>query len=637
VSRIFISHSSKNNDKAVAMQAWLRTHGWDDVFLDLDPKQGLVAGERWQDALKAAADRCQAILILVTPEWLASKWCLAEFLLAKQLGKRLFPVLVAPVEIDALPLEMSSSHQAVDLVSDPQGWERLREGLKRAGLDPESFAFPPNRAPYPGFEPLTEQDAAIFFGREAFVLRGLDRLRIMSEAGVEKMLIILGASGAGKSSFLRAGLWPRLERDDRNFLPLPVIRPDRGVLDGRSGLWQALESAIARCPRHPAVSQLPRARAEIARLVRARGLAHVFSALRAAAAPAIDAARPATIVLSIDQAEELLNEEGRDEADTFLELCTACIAADPRVMIVAAIRSDTYPRLQGDSRLQKIAFEPFDLPPFTEGALRVIIEGPAKIVDPPLKLDPNLVETLLDEANGQDALPLLAFALGRLYQGYGAEGSLTLAQYDEMGRIKGAITAAVDQALKKGRIEKSLPAGEDALQALLRETFIPHLARVSKDAAFVRRIAVKSEIPANAHALVDLLADARLLIRDKQPGGGDEVIEVAHEALLREWPLLRGWLEADREFLIAKEQLEIDIAEWKNSPEPQNDNFLLSGSKLARAKAWLVERRPNEFTGLERSYIASSVAFEERAQRRFTARVFAALFLIAILIATLNS
>jgi TIR domain len=636
VSRIFISHSSKNNDKAVVMQEWLKAHGWDDVFLDLDPQQGLLPGERWQDALKSAADRCQAVLLLVTPEWLASKWCLAEFLLAKQLGKRLFPVLVAQVGIDALPLEMSSSDQAVDVVGDPQGWDRLKAGLKRAGLDPETYAFPSNRRPYPGFEPLTEQDAAIFFGREALILRGLDRLRIMSEAGFERALIILGASGAGKSSFLRAGLWPRLERDDRNFLPLPVIRPDRGALNGRSGLWPSLEAAIAKYARHPAVAQLPRARAEIAKLVSTSGLAPIFSALRAAASAATGAVKPPTIVLSIDQAEELLNDEGKDEADRFLELCTACLAADPKVLIAAAIRSDAYPRLQCDTRLQKIAFEPFDLPPIAEGALRVVIEGPARIATPPLKLDPNLVETLLDEANGQDALPLLAFALGRLYQEYGAEGHLTLGQYDEMGRIKGAVAAAVDQALKKGRTERGLPQDEDSLRVLLRETFIPHLARVRRDGEFVRRIAVKSEIPAAAHPLVDALAEARLLIRDKRPGGGDEIVEVAHEALLREWPLLRSWLEADREFLLAKEQLEVDIAVWKNSPHPQNGNLLLSGSKLARASAWLLERRPDEFSGAERAYIAASMSFAERAQRKFITRVVAALFLIAILIATLN-
>jgi hypothetical protein len=265
-----------------------------------------------------------------------------------------------------------------------------------------------------------------------------------------------------------------------------------------------------------------------------------------------------------------------------------------------------------------------------------VSEGPARVVRPPLKLDPNLVETLLQETTKQDALPLLAFALGRLFQEYGAEGRLTLGQYDEMGRIKGAISAAVDQAMKKGRIERTIPQDDDALQRLLRETFIPHLARPSRDGAFVRRVAVKSEIPARAHPLVDLLADARLFIKDKRLRGEEDIVEVAHEAVLREWPSLRGWLEADREFLLAKEQLDVDIALWSSSPQLKNGELLLSGSKLARARAWLLERLPDEFTDLERSYITTSIAFAERVQRKFTTRVVSALFLIAILIATLN-
>lgn len=146
------------------------------------------------------------MLCLISPEWQASHWCKAEFLLAKQLGKRIFPILIHSVAIDDLPVELRASYQIVDLVRDRYAWERLKEGLKRAGLDPESFNFPVGRRPYPGFEPLTEKDAAIFFGREGQIVRCLDRIRSMGEAAVERMLVILGASGAGKSSFLRAGL-----------------------------------------------------------------------------------------------------------------------------------------------------------------------------------------------------------------------------------------------------------------------------------------------------------------------------------------------------------------------------------------------------------------------------------------------
>jgi hypothetical protein len=76
MSRIFISHSSANNASALALRDWLRSEGWDDLFLDLDPERGIVAGERWERALNEAALRCEAVLFLVSREWLASGWCL---------------------------------------------------------------------------------------------------------------------------------------------------------------------------------------------------------------------------------------------------------------------------------------------------------------------------------------------------------------------------------------------------------------------------------------------------------------------------------------------------------------------------------------------------------------------------------
>ncbi len=83
MSRIFLSHSSADIAEAIAVRDWMRTHGWDDIFLDLEPESGLKAGERWQDALKRAAELCEIVIFLVSPVWAASKWCLAEFLLAK--------------------------------------------------------------------------------------------------------------------------------------------------------------------------------------------------------------------------------------------------------------------------------------------------------------------------------------------------------------------------------------------------------------------------------------------------------------------------------------------------------------------------------------------------------------------------
>ena len=104
---------------------------------------------------------------------------------------------------------------------------KLKAGLVKAGLDPRFFAWrpegEPDRPPYRGLRPLEADDAGIFFGREAPTIEALDRLRGLAEAAPPRFLVILGASGAGKSSFLRAGLIPRLRRDDRKFLVLPIV------------------------------------------------------------------------------------------------------------------------------------------------------------------------------------------------------------------------------------------------------------------------------------------------------------------------------------------------------------------------------------------------------------------------------
>jgi tetratricopeptide (TPR) repeat protein len=620
---LFISHSSLNNDKALVMRDWLADNGWTDVFLDLDPISGLAPGELWRQALAAAADRCEAVLLLITTQWIASSWCFNEFLLAKQLGKRIFPVIVANIDLKALPNEITASQQAVDLVGDPKGWERLNEGLNRAGLDPETFPFPAGRRPYPGFEPLTEQDAAIFFGREAQIVRGLDRLRTISEAGPEHMLVILGASGAGKSSYLRAGLYPRLRRDDRNFLLLPVIRPERAALSGKFGLFAALESALAetRADSEP-VRGLPRSRAGIADAVNDRSdiFFCLLAGIRAAGTASLihSSGKLPTIVIPVDQGEELFNEEGRQEASRFMDLIGAASAHDPGVITIVAMRSDSFPHLQNEPKLASVPKAPFDLPSLPVGSMRVVIEGPARVARPPIKLDPDLVDALLEDSSGPDSLPLLAFMLGRLLQDYGAERKLTLAQYDRLGRVHGAVNAAVSDVLEKELRLGALPRDKAALDALLRETFIPHLARVNKAGQFVRRVADRTELPARSLAVVDLFVEARLLLRDRRPSGGADadIIEVAHEALLREWPALHGWLEADREFLIGKDQLTEHIANWRNARPGQKDEALLSGLNLTRARQWLIERQSQDFNSEEREFIAASMARAEATIRR---------------------
>ena len=117
MSRIFLSHSSSDNAEAVALRDWLRREGWDDIFLDLDPDRGIVAGERWERALNQAAHRCEAVLFLVSRIWLASGWCLKEFNLAHRLNKRMFGVLIEEIPIADLPVNLTATWQLVRLGS----------------------------------------------------------------------------------------------------------------------------------------------------------------------------------------------------------------------------------------------------------------------------------------------------------------------------------------------------------------------------------------------------------------------------------------------------------------------------------------------------------------------------------------
>src|ERR1700677_4145192 len=262
MSSIFLSHSSNDNFEAVALRDWLAREGWDDVFLDLDPDRGIAAGERWERALHEQANRCEAGIFLVSTNWLAP---------ARTLNKKLFAVVIDPAKsIAELPPELKGTWQAVQLtggqdgmllkaqlpgsheekhiVFSRDGLRRLKRGLDKAGLDAKFFAWPPegdrNRSPYPGLKPLDGVDAGIFFGRDAPIVEAADRLRGLKSAAPPRLLVILGASGAGKSSFLRAGLLPRLARDDLQFLPLPVIRPERAALYGENGFLAALEEAL---------------------------------------------------------------------------------------------------------------------------------------------------------------------------------------------------------------------------------------------------------------------------------------------------------------------------------------------------------------------------------------------------------
>lgn len=132
-------------------------------------------------------------------------------------------------------------------VSNTAALDRLKKAIEGSGIGPNHFVWPPSedrrRAPYRGWDPFEDIDAGVFFGRDAAIVRGMDELRAMRLSGVNALFVVLGPSGSGKSSFLRAGLIPRLQRDDRHFLTLGIMRPEANALSGDHGFAAAIAGA----------------------------------------------------------------------------------------------------------------------------------------------------------------------------------------------------------------------------------------------------------------------------------------------------------------------------------------------------------------------------------------------------------
>jgi WD40 repeat protein len=652
MSRIFLSHSSKDNASAVALRDWLAAQGWHDIFLDLDPQRGIVAGAKWERELNQAALRCEAVLFLVSRAWLASDWCLKEFNLAHRLNKRLFGLLIEDIPVTELPAMLTGTWQAVPLASgrdhitlqsvlpgthdevhvtfSKEGLTRLRFGLERAGLDARFFAWPPvndpKRSPYRGLLPLEAGDTGIFFGREAPTIEVLDRIRGIRDGAAPRFLVLLGASGAGKSSFLRAGFLPRLARDDRNYIVLPVIRPERAAINGEAGLLRALETAFVS-------SGLVIARADIraavqggATMLRPLVQTVVNNALTALALDDPDA-KPPALVLSIDQGEELFLTEGAAESTAFLGLLRELLTEDaPALLVVVTIRSDAYEQLQTAKPLEGVPQQTLSLSPMPRGAYQSVIEGPAarlKNTDRPLLIDPLLTQALLsdiEDGGGRDALPLLAFTLQRLYLEYGARGRLTLQDYDALGRIKGSIEAAVEQAFAAADADTRIPRDHEARLALLRRGLIPWLAGIDPDTGSPRRVkALVSEIPAEARPLIDLLVEQRLLSTDVEGDSGAQTIEPAHESLLRQWGSLQGWLQEDFAALTSLETVKRAARDWTANAKTE-DWLAHRAGRLEDAERLL--QRPDLAGKLEagdRAYLAACREREEAERREKTA------------------
>ena len=464
------------------------------------------------------------------------------------------------------------------------------------------------RNPYKGLRPFGEADAADFFGRGELVDRLIGRL---NERGPEsRFLSVVGPSGSGKSSVVRAGLVPAIRAG--------ALADDASVLVGElfpgTHPFDELEAALLRLSARP-IPQL-RDRLEEG----SRGLLEVV----ADAFP-----EESEIVVVVDQFEEVFTLTRDDrEREAFLEaLRVATVDPASRIRVIVTLRADFFDRPLATPRFGELLGRRTEtVTPLTPDELEQAIRGPADRVGVPP--EPGLVaEIVADVVNQPGALPLLQYALTELFERREDE-RLRLEPYVAMGGVAGAVSARADRLY-----EASGPEGRRAIrQVLLR------LVTLGEGRQDTRRRVARSELdvldvdPEAVDGVLEAYGRHRLLTFDREPTTREPTVEIAHEALLRSWSRLRTWIDEAREGLRLERQVAQAGAEWRAADRDRS--FLLRGARLDQASVW-AESTDLAVGSPEREFLKTSVehrdeertaeeerrAREDRVERRSRSRL----------------
>ncbi|WP_170316872.1 BTAD domain-containing putative transcriptional regulator [Acrocarpospora corrugata] len=445
-----------------------------------------------------------------------------------------------------------------------QAFHRARAALLEEGLEPgpelariqrdvlaqDSRLTQSDTCPYKGLARFEKDDAPYFHGRTKLVAK------LVANLSRAPLVAVVGPSGSGKSSTVRAGLLPRLAEE-----ALPGSRH-----------WQQVVLTPATTP--DLASVLPEGRA----------------------------------IIFVDQFEEVFTTLTAERRQTFLDTLVNC----PH-KVVLALRADYYGDCAGHRELARLVVDAQVLVgPMTPDELAEIIEAPAGQVG--LTLQDGLAQALLADVRGQPgALPLLSTALLDLWEHRDGR-LLTLAAFQRSGGARGAIERMA---------ERAYTALSEAERQIARSVF---LRLADGGERFVRRRVSTGELAdPDVRSVLDQLLDRRLLITDH------DTVEVAHEALLTEWPRLRGWLEADADGRALRRHLSPAAKDWADRGRDPAE--LYRGARLSGALDWAADHH-DLLTAVEREFLDASAAEAERESRtRSTRRLRAmAVSLVAVVI-----
>ena len=501
--------------------------------------------------------------------------------------------------------------------------QRTRQWIPGSGGPDQSRPRWTGGCPYRGLLPYEQAHETVFFGRERLIATLAGTL---AQAGI---VMVTGASGAGKTSLLQAGLVPALAR---------------GVQVPGSSSWFRVSMTPGTRPLTELSAQLAQLGDRDPAVIR-KGLA---DAPQDAHLLVSDIVRAARLVLIIDQFEQVFaaaGEEGAQERDAFIE--AVCAAAtrpagsrgEPPALVVLAVRGDYWDRCAGFPELvQAMQDGQIVVGPMADADLRRVITGPAEASG--LAVEPDLVDTILADlrsatdggrssAGALGLLPLLSQAMVLTWERRDGD-RLTRRGYEDAGNRAG-IARAIEVTA-----ETAYRGLTESQQAIAREVF-RRMTAMGPDRRPIRRAATsrdlrsgrpKSEWP-EVEAVLEAFARCRLLVLDADRA------QIAHDVLLQAWPRLRGWLEEDETSMILYGQLAEDTAQWRANGDDRA--LLYRGVQLAatRQAARVWEADPARYPALsasENAFLQASGRAMARGQwRRRVLAGMAAVLVIAAL------
>lgn len=493
---------------------------------------------------------------------------------------------------------------AEDMTPDP-GMTNIIQALVETGGLSMSMGVAPStdtglllpeiNNPYRGLRAFEEADAAQFFGREKTIERLLAHFAATSPW---RLLALVGPSGSGKSSVVRAGVIPNLRRNaipgSRNWYIqefFPGVRP-----------FEELEASLLRIAINPPDSLLQQLQED------ERGILRAVKRV---------VPEDSILLLLIDQGEELFTlTENEAMCNRFLEgLYTAL--ADPRtpLRVIMTIRTDFYGYFLQHPTFGELMRRCTEvIQPMTPDELRQAVTGPAEMIG--LYFEPGLLDAIMADVQQQPgALPMVEFALTELFERR-EKRRLTLASYQASGGVSGALAR---------RAEELYAEFDPAQQQATRQLFL-RLVTLGEGAEDTRRRVPITEMTASValgnddtmRYVIELYGSYRLLTFDNDPITRAPTVEVAHEALIREWGRMRDWLQASREDLRVQRRVSMAAAEWLKADRDRS--FLASGARLEQIQTFAAHT-DLMLTPEERSFIDASITEFEAQQSREKARL----------------